>query len=197
MKQKKLVIGISGTICSGKDVVAAILKTKGCHLISLGEVCRDELTLRGLEITRSSQQDLGNELRKNEGGSVLAVRALKKYDSYDIPLIIVGIRNVDEIVYLRENSNFTLIGVDAPFEVRWHRIQARNRDAELLNTDKFVIADARDRGFNEPLNGQQVGMCLVQADFLINNDEVFTRLEDSKLYKDVNEIYKEILKKKY
>jgi dephospho-CoA kinase len=96
---------------------------------------------------------------------------------------------------LKGHSEFFLIGIDAPFEVRWERVKSRNRDGDLLNHDKFVIDDARDRGFNEPLNGQQVGMCLVNADFLINNDETFTQLENSKLYKDVNDIYRKIIKK--
>jgi hypothetical protein len=38
-------------------------------------------------------------------------------------------------------------------------------------------------------------MLLVHSDFLINNDENFTgKLEDSKLYKDVMEIYRKIMK---
>jgi len=196
MEQKKLVIGLTGTLASGKDVVAKILKDKGLHLIGLGEVVREELTLAGKDINRKTQQDYGNQLRKDFGGQILVEKALKKFHSYSIPLIINGIRNIDEVNYLKKNSNFILIGVDAPFELRWLRVKERNRDGDLLNQDKFVIDDARDRGFNEPLNGQQVGMCLVQADFLINNDETFIKLEDSKLYKDVNEIYRDITKKK-
>ena len=39
-------------------------------------------------------------------------------------------------------------------------------------------------------------MCLVHADFLINNDETITGpIENSKLYKDVNEIYRKVTKK--
>lgn len=192
---KKLVIGITGTIASGKDVVARILKDKGFQIISLGEVIREELKSKGVEINRKNQQDLGNELRREFGGQVLAERALKKFKSYDAPLVINGIRNLDEIKYLKENSDFKLVGVDAPLETRWMRVQARNRDADLLNHDRFVIDDARDKGFNEPLNGQQVGMCLVHADFLINNDEELTGpIENSKLFKDVNEVYRKIKK---
>jgi dephospho-CoA kinase len=192
---KKLVIGITGTIASGKDVVARILKDKNFQVISLGEVIREELKSKGLETNRKNQQDLGNELRKEFGGQVLAERALKKFQSYDAPLVINGIRNLDEITYLKENSEFKLIGVDAPIDIRWMRVQARNRDADLLNHDRFFIDDARDKGFNEPLNGQQVGMCLVHSDFLINNDEEFTGpIENSKLFKEVNEIYRKIKK---
>lgn len=196
MNEKKTVIGITGTIASGKDVVAKILKDKGCHVISLGEIIREELNKRGLPITRKNQQDLGNELRQDYGGHILAERALKKFQSYSTPLVINGIRNLDEIKYLKENSKFYLIGIDAPLELRWERVKKRNRDQDLLNHDKFVIDDARDRGFGEPLNGQQVGMCLVHADFLIINDEEFESLEKSKLYSEINNIYRKIFKNK-
>lgn len=195
MLTKKLVIGLAGTLLSGKDTVSRILKEKGFQVVVLSDIIREELKSRGMEINRKTMQDMGNELRKEYGGHILAERALQKFQSYSAPLIINGIRNLDEIKYLKENSEFHLIGIDAPLEVRWLRLQARNRDAELLNHDKFVIDDARDKGFNEPLNGQQVGMCLVHADFLINNDEDFTGpIENSKLYKDVNEIYRKIKK---
>ena len=195
MDQPKIVIGLTGTLLAGKDTVAHMLKEKGCSLVVLSDIIREELKNQGIEANRITLQDMGNWLRKEYGSQVLVERALAKHKSYTNILVIDGIRNPDEIVFLRNHSKFFLIAVDAPFEVRWNRLKARNRDAELLNHDKFVIDDARDRGFNEPLTGQQVGMCLVQADFLINNDEDHARVEDSPLYKRVNEIYREILKK--
>jgi dephospho-CoA kinase len=194
MEKKKLVIGISGTICSGKGTISEILKSRGCHVVTLSSIIREDLIAKGIEPNRKNMQDGGNSLREEFGGQVLAERALAKYKSYDSPLLIDGIRNMAEIDFLKKNSNFFLIGIDAPFEIRWERVKKRNKDGDLLNHDKFVIDDARDRGFNEPLNGQQVGMCLVHADFLINNDEDFKRLEDSKLFREVNEIYRKITK---
>lgn len=196
MEQKKLVIGLTGTLLAGKNTVAGILKSKGVHHIVLSSLIREELSKDNIPVTRASLQDMGNKLRKEHQGKVLAEMALAKSKSYNIPLIIDGIRNLDEINFLKENSNFFLIGIDAPFEVRWERLKKRNRDSDLLNHDRFVIDDARDRGFNEPLNGQQVGMCLVQADFLINNDqEIIGPIENSKLYRDVMEIYRKIMKR--
>jgi dephospho-CoA kinase len=195
MELKKIVIGVTGTLGSGKGVIGKILKDQGCHCVDLGDVVRDEVRKTGQEVTRKNQQDMGNKLRKEVGGHALVKIALDKYKSYDVPLVITGLRNLDEVNYLKEHTKFSLIGVDAPFETRWERIKSRNRDADLLNHDKFVIDDARDRGFNEPLNGQQVAMCLVHADFLINNDEEFSGpVEQSKIYRQVIEIFKKIKK---
>ena len=196
MDKKKLVIGLAGTLAAGKGTVREILKAKGFQTVTLSDMIREELLSREMAITRKNLQDMGNRMRKEHGGHILAERALNKYKSYDSPLVIDGLRNMIEVDFLKGNSEFFLVGVDAPFEIRWGRVQVRNRDADLLNHDKFVIDDARDRGFNEPLDGQQTSMCLVHADFLINNDENFTgRIEDSKLFKEVNEVYRKITKK--
>jgi dephospho-CoA kinase len=195
MNTGKLVIGLTGTLLAGKGIVTEILKSKGMHHVSVRELIRDELIKDNIALTRKTMQDIGDLRRKQFGQGYWMQKALDKYKSYDSPLIIESLRNMGEADYLREHSNFVLIGIDAPFEIRWARIKKRNIDSDLIDHDKFVIDDARDRGFNEPLDGQQVGMCLVHADFLINNDEDFTRLEDSKLYRDVNEIYRKITKK--
>lgn len=198
MHNKKLVIGLTGTIASGKATIVELFKQKGFTVQVLSAIISDELRKEGKDITRTNLQDKGNQLRKELGGQALVELTIKKHNSYSTPLVIDGIRNIDEINYLRKRDDihFHLIGVDAPVEVRWNRVQKRNRDCDLLNHDQFIIDDARDKGFNEPLNGQQVGMCLVQADFLINNDEDFAGpIENSKLYKDVNEIYRRVLKK--
>jgi len=186
---QKIVIGTSGTLCAGKGVVAEILKSKGCDVVTLGTIVRESMNYKGIIATRENQQDEGNTLRKEFGGQVLAERALKKYSDSDKPLVIDGIRNIAEIEYLKKHSKFFLIGVDAPIELRWKRSVDRDRDPGHKDYDKFVIDDARDKGLNEPESGQQVGMCLVQADFLIYNDEEYDILENSKLYKQIDEIY--------
>ncbi|HEY9704301.1 MAG TPA: dephospho-CoA kinase [Allocoleopsis sp.] len=188
------VIGLTGTIASGKSVVAQILKSKGFEVISLSSIIRDYLSEKDIVANRKSMQDAGNELRKEFGGQVLAERSIKKYLGKTELLVIDGIRNIDEVDYLRKNCNFTLIGVDAPIEIRWERVKKRNRDNDLLNYDKFLLDDARDRGFNEPLNGQQVGMCLVQADFLVINDEEYSpeTIIESKIYKETLNILEQL-----
>jgi dephospho-CoA kinase len=194
--KKKLVIAVSGTLCSGKGLVAKILKSRGCDIDTFSSVVKNELYSRRIEITRTNLQDEGNRLRKEFGGQVLAERLLAKYERSTKPLVIDGLRNIGELEYLKKHSNCILIGVDAPLEFRWELTQKRKSEKDLIGYDTFVELDARDKGYNEPLNGQQVGMCLTHADFLIYNDEEFDRLENSKFYKQVIEIYEEILKKR-
>jgi dephospho-CoA kinase len=196
MNHKKLVIAISGTFCSGKGLVSKILKSKDCDVDTFSSVIKDELHSRGVEINRTALQDEGNRLRKEFGGQVLAERLLAKYKDSTKPLVIDGLRNIGELEYLKKHSNCFLIGIDAPLEFRWELTQKRKGEKDLIDYDAFVKLDARDKGYNEPLSGQQVGMCLTHADFLIYNDEEFTQLEKSKIYKQVSEIYDEIMKRR-
>lgn len=195
LNHKKLVIAVSGTLCSGKGLVAQILKSKGCDTDTFSSIIKDELISKNIEVNRKNLQDEGNRLRKEFGGKVLAERLLLKYKDSPKPLVIDGLRNVGEIEYLKKHSNFFLIGVDAPIETRYKFTQRRRGEKDGVDYDAFVALDNRDRGVNEPANGQQVGMCLTHADFLIYNDEEFIHLENSKFYKQVLEIYEEIMKK--
>jgi len=191
---KKLVIAVTGTLCSGKGVVARILESKDCDIDTFSSVIRDELKSAGIIAPdRTQLQDEGNRLRKEFGSQILAERLLLKYKDSVKPLVIDGLRNVGELEYLKDNSDFVLIGVDAPIESRWSFTQKRKTSKDFIDYDAFVKLDARDQGLNEPLNGQQVGMCLAQADYLIYNDEEFEHLESSKLYLQVIEIYRKIL----
>jgi len=197
MNTEKIVIAVTGTLCSGKGAVAKILQSKGCDIDTFSSVIRDELKSRGiLEPDRITLQNEGNRLRKEFGGQVLAERLLLKHSNSIKPLVIDGLRNIGELDYLKENSDFVLIGIDASIESRWAFTQKRKTSKDFIDYDDFLKLEARDRGFNEPLNGQQVGMCLAQADYLIYNDEQFDKLEDSKLYKEVGEIYRKIMKNK-
>ena len=197
MYQEKLVIGVTGTLCSGKGIVSKILLSKGCDIDTFSSIIRDELKSRGNSSPdRMQLQDEGNRLRKEFGSQVIAQRLLLKYKDSVKPLVIDGLRNIAELDYLRENSDFVLIGVDAPLDLRWNYTRNRKTSRDLMDYDEFVKLEARDRGHNEPLNGQQVDMCLAQADYLIYNDEEFKKLEDSRIYKQVLEIYEDVLKKR-
>lgn len=191
---RKTVIGICGTLCSGKGVVSGILKDKGCDTTTLGAIVRQSLDSKGMETTRENQQDEGNRLRKEFGGQILAQKAFERFAKSKAPLIIDGIRNIAEVEYLEKNARFFLIGVDAPLELRFDRSKKRNRDPQLGDYDIFQMEDARDQGVNEPATGQQVGECMKRADFMIMNDKEYRKLENSELYAETLKIYDRIMK---
>ncbi|MEM5772679.1 MAG: AAA family ATPase [Candidatus Aenigmatarchaeota archaeon] len=166
----KFVIGITGTIGSGKEVVKeALARNFNCYSVSLSSVIQAQMKNKA---DRKTLQDMGNELRKKYGNFILAKLATD-YLQRDKEMIIVdGIRNPGEVDYLRKTfgNKFFLIGVDASRELRWERIKARGREGDPKTWEEFLAADERDQGKGEPLYGQRVRECLQMADFLIVND---------------------------
>ncbi|MEM5853255.1 MAG: AAA family ATPase [Candidatus Aenigmatarchaeota archaeon] len=181
------VIGITGTIGSGKEVVRKILESKfSCYSVTLSSVILAHVKVKP---DRSTLQDLGNELRKKYGNFILAKLATD-YLQRDKEMIIVdGIRNPGEVDYLKKTfgNKFFLIAVDAPRELRWERIKARGKEGDPKSWEEFISVDERDQGVGEPLHGQRVRDCMNMADFLIINDSTIEDLE-----RKVSEVIKKL-----
>jgi dephospho-CoA kinase len=180
------VIGITGTIGSGKSLVRNLLKEyfESCHSISLSTILKRRL---GKNANRKALQDFGNELRMKFGPQILAEAAVENLPEKEL-IIIDGIRNPAEIEFLRKKfgENFKLIAIDAPIQLRFERAVKRKYE-HIKSFREFLEMNERDLGKNEPEYGQQVAKCLQQADFLIINDGT---IED--LRKKVEEIVEKI-----
>lgn len=175
------VIGLTGTLCSGKGSVKEIISRKvDCYAVSLSSVIKAEMEEKKGELSRKVLQDRGNELRKKYGLDILA-RLATDYMQKDKEILIVdGIRNPGEVEYLRKKfgKNFFLIAVDAPREIRFERMIKRNRKDDPKTWEEFLETDERDLGKGEPEYGQQVKKCMEKADFLIINDKDLKDLEE-------------------
>lgn len=169
---KRVVVGLVGPIASGKGFLAKYLVANGFSHFSLSDRVREEVDLRGLKRERETLQDVGNELRANFGGCVLAVRTATLIPE-EVELVVVeGIRNPSEVNYLREVFGITIIGVDAAIELRlaWYLERAKSRGEDEVTAESFYRANARDLGEGEGTYGQQGGECLRLADIRLFND---------------------------
>ena len=76
-----MIIGLTGSFCSGKDTVGDYLQKKlGYVHISLSDQIREELRAKRKKITRTSLQDYANKKRAEEGYSYFAEKALGKLE---------------------------------------------------------------------------------------------------------------------
>lgn len=187
---EKIIIGLTGSLCSGKGTIANHLIELGFHHQILSDRIRDEIRSRGQEISRTLLQDVGNELRLNFGGAILAERTFEIIANLPGNIVIDGVRNPDEIDFLRNNLNAKIIGVHAPKEKRleWYLGRAKDRGEDGKTPEAFERDDNRDFGIGEPENGQQVGKCLEMADILLWNSG-----PKSELYKECDLYLKNIL----
>lgn len=165
------VIGITGTNASGKDTVAEYLVEKyGFKNYSLSDEIRFELTKKGLEHTRDNMIRVGNEIRENFDANELAIRAVKRIKEGGFEdVTITSIRNPAEIEEIKKNfSNFKLIFVDAPIELRYERSRPRGRVGDGESLGDFRVKEALEMEGGE--KGQRLIACSKLADFSIIND---------------------------
>ena len=188
--KKDMIIGLVGTIASGKGTVADYFCKRGFYYYRLSDVLRKKLKEEEKEITRTSLQDKGNELRKKLGNAALAKEAIKEFqDSKVENFVIDGIRNPGEVEELRKVRNFFLIGIDAPVEIRFKRAKERGRESATQSYKVFLEEDKRDKGLNEPKNGQSVSRCLKKANYVIINNKGLEELNEKieKVYSNIKE----------
>lgn len=187
-----MIIGLTGTMGSGKSEISRYLKTKGFNYISISDLIREELLKRNSPLKRENLQNLGNELRKQYGNNYWAKKVIEKID-LNKDFIIDGIRNLGEIEELRSTPNFYLVGIDSPESLRLIRIKRRKRIIDgRINSDpkensELRGVELRDRGFNEPEHGQQVLKCIEIANFTIINDSSLDELKN-----EINKILEKI-----
>lgn len=181
----KMIIGLTGPICSGVDTFAEILKKeRGFLWFSYSDILREEARDREIELTRVSLQDLGDELRKNEGLGVLSKRIAKKIKERPEENYVVGnIRNPGEVHEMRKifGDRFVLVKLDAPSEIRFQRLFNRRREKDPQNFPDFVKMEERDLGKKEAEHGQQHAAVFALADVEIDNSQALHDLREKAL----------------
>lgn len=178
VKEKRIVIGLTGPISGGKGVVADILKEKGFFYSSTSDRIREEIRERGQEVTRERLQDVADELRAKFGPEVLALRTWNLVTNQPKNAIIDSIRNELEVDFLKGKPGFVLIGVTAPRKLRFERAKARNKEKEPLTWEAFVRVDERDFDSNLGKVGRNIPACLKKVDFLIENTGTLAELKE-------------------
>jgi dephospho-CoA kinase len=165
-------IGLTGTISSGKGVVAEYFKRDGFEYFSLSGILRKIAEAEEVSTKeRKSLQDFGNSLRKKYGNGYLAQEVCRIIRHNIIEnAVIDGIRNPGEIFELRQFRDFYLISLDAGKRVRYKRMLERSRESDPRTWKEFSAMDARDLGKGEAESGQAVAACMKMADYRIRNE---------------------------
>ena len=168
------IIGVVGQIASGKGILVKYLIEKlGFISYSLSSAVHREIEKKGIKkYTRQMLQDMGDELRREFGDEVLAQRIIKAINEKKKDKIVIeGIRNPGEIEFLRNNSNFILIGVKAIRKLRYKRLLIRGKKWDPKTYEEFLIVDKRDIGIDQNNSGQQVCKCLAYCDYVLTNNK--------------------------
>jgi dephospho-CoA kinase len=146
------VIGTVGLPGSGKGEAAAVAREEDIPVVTMGDVIRRACRERGLD-PATHHGEVARALREADGPAAVAERSLplvrEALDSSEV-VLVDGLRSPVEVEAFEDafGESFTLVGVEAPFEVRAARVADRGRDAgESAGGESLRERDERERGF--------------------------------------------------
>ena len=141
----KQLIGVSGTLCAGKDTAARYLADRyGYMHVSTGDVLRSEATRQGKDHERVTLIEIAVQLRKAQGNMGALIHAAlhqwrAKQADFPDGLVISGLRVLAEAEELKRLGGILLF-LDAPVVMRYERLRQRHRDGEMIRNLQDFIA---------------------------------------------------------
>lgn len=161
------VIGIVGLPGSGKSEAASVARSLDIPVVTMGDVIRQECRDRGLD-PADHHGEIAAALREENGPDAIAQRSLpvieEALESSDT-VLVDGIRAGVEVEQFEAafGEAFTLVSIEAPFEVRAERVTARGRD-NTEDGESLRERDERERGFG-------MDEAIARADVAVENTD--------------------------
>lgn len=180
----KTIIGITGPNAAGKDEAAMYLAQKlNADIARISDPLKKIAQEQGMQLTRKNLVYLGLEVAQKEGEDFLAKETLKMIKGERG--IIVGIRQLEQITYLKQHSTFLLLGIDADAKIRFQRARVRNTGYEADGLENFAEHERLENSGKQP---QRVFECMDIAKYKIKNEaslKSFHKLLDRILKKEI------------
>ncbi len=141
------VIAFVGMPGAGKSVASDVASDMGLPVVIMGDVLREEVKSRGLTPTDENTGAVAGQLRKDEGMDAIAKRCIPKIEALGCRVVVVdGIRGIAEVETFKRafGEHFTLVKIDAPFEVRLERLSRRARSDDMGTPEWLKRRDERE-----------------------------------------------------
>lgn len=175
----KKLIGLIGEAGSGKSEAAQIFEEFGCERISLSDSLREIATSLGMNHSRDTLILIGNTMRKQFGGDILARGVAHLVQSCESEYVVLeSIRNPQELIFLRENFDCTMIGVEMDMEKKFELIQARSREGDPKTWEDFLRFRASELGNGAGQNEINLNACLELCDVRLANNGTLENLRE-------------------
>ncbi len=148
------IIAFVGAPGSGKTEAASVAREMGKPVVSMGDVVRKEVEMRGIPLSEAGR--VGDELRKKEGMDAISrrcipiirriIREMDAESRKDI-IVIDGVRCIAEIENFRREfpGDFILVSIESPFHMRCERMRKRMREDDMFDIDGFREREERER----------------------------------------------------
>lgn len=129
---KKIIVGITGEMASGKDTVTKYLVEKyGAKQYRFSDPLRDILDRLHLPQVRKNLAGISHAVRQEFGEDILAhvIENDAKKDKHSV-VVIDGIRRLSDIDLVKKMPEFMLVYVEADMARRYERLTARRQNAD-------------------------------------------------------------------
>merc|ERR1711924_433962 len=182
MVSTAVLMGITGTLGAGKGaVVELLIKKHGFLHFSVRSYLTGLVEERGLPVNRDTLVQVANELREANGPGYIAEQLLveAKRGMKDAPgAIIESVRTLGEVEAMKRagGSDFVLLAVDAPVEVRFERVKRRGSATDEVTWRGFVEDEEREMNNKEP-HKQNLRACIEASHYRIMNDSTLEVLD--------------------
>lgn len=138
---KKVLLGLTGEIGSGKDTFCKYLQenVQDAHIFGFSQILSEILRIFFDAVKREDQQWLGSILREKFGKDILLKALIRKANNIDRGIIIFnGVRKQGEVQSIRDAGG-KIVYVTADQKLRWARVKVRGEKADDdVSFDKFL-----------------------------------------------------------
>jgi dephospho-CoA kinase len=168
--QLYMVIGITGTLGSGKDTLMELLKNEyNFKHFSVRDYLIEKLEEQGDEINRLTLSRLANRLRADHHPAYLAEELFNKAKEAGGHAVIESIRTPGEVDFLKDHSEFILFAVDADPNLRYERVQKRKSVTDRIDFNTFMSDEQKEMQNEEP-HMQNLATCIRISDYKFRNN---------------------------
>ena len=180
----KIIIGLVGSLASGKETVKKYLiekyNAKDCRFSS---ILRDVLSRLNIPISRENLQKVSTVLRANFGENLLAKAIANDASKLEADIVLIdGVRRFTDIEHLQALPNFILVKIDADPKIRYERMKIRNEnEGDSLKTFEEFLED------HEAEADKQIPEVMKAAKYSIDNSGTF-----EELYQQIDKIIEEL-----
>jgi len=169
------VLAVCGMPGSGKGEFAQVFMEAGVPVRSMGDMVREEVSRRDLEVVPEVFGQVASDLRREFGEDVLAVRLMAAVDELlNIhPLVLIdGLRGTAEYNVFKSTwgDRFQSVAIHTDKDIRFERMMARGR-SEDGGIATFEARDEREKGWGlEDL--------IDDADVLVENNDDLVQFQN-------------------
>ncbi|HID42281.1 MAG TPA: flagellar hook-basal body complex protein FliE [Archaeoglobaceae archaeon] len=145
------IIAFVGLPLSGKSTAANVARKLGIPVVVMGDVVREEVKKRGLELTDENAGKIASELREEEGMDAIAKRCIPIIKNISGHVVVIdGIRGIAEVECFKKEfgDDFILICIDSNIDKRLERALGRKRSDDISSIEELKQRDERELSWN-------------------------------------------------